>query len=180
MTSYPTRRKILIIMCVLRAFRLATLWHTLYVFFIFSWWRHQTFSALLAICAGNSPVPVNSPHKGQWSGALMFSLICTWIKGWVNNREAGDLRRHSANYDVIVMLWRQAMEKLSVLLAVCASLTIGLPMQRVTNTELWWFFVLAWISCWTNSRVTGDSGRLNCHVMTRKCWVIYYTTSAWK
>ena len=39
-----------------------------------SWWRHQmwTFSALLAICAGNSPVPVNSPHKGQWRGALMF------------------------------------------------------------------------------------------------------------
>ena len=47
----------------------------------YSWWRHQmeTFSALLAICAGNSPVPVNSPHKVQWRGALMFSLICAWI-----------------------------------------------------------------------------------------------------
>ena len=22
---------------------------------------------------------VNSPHKGQWHGALMFSLICVWI-----------------------------------------------------------------------------------------------------
>ena len=49
--------------------------------------------------------PVNSPHKGQWRGALMFSLICTWINGWVKNREAGDLRRHRAHYDVIVM-WR--------------------------------------------------------------------------
>ena len=48
--------------------------------------------------------PVNSPHKGQWRGALMFSLICAWINGWVNNREAGDLRRHRADYDVIVML----------------------------------------------------------------------------
>ena len=69
------------------------------------WWRHQmeTFSALLAICAGNSPVPVNSPHKGQWRGALMFTLICTRINGWVNNREAGDLRRYRAHYDVIVM-----------------------------------------------------------------------------
>ena len=47
--------------------------------------------------------PVNSPHKGQWRGALMFSLICDWINGWVNNREAGDLRRHRGNYDVIVM-----------------------------------------------------------------------------
>ena len=49
--------------------------------------------------------PVNSPHKGQWHGALMFSLICDWINGWVNNREAGDLSRHRANYDVIVMSW---------------------------------------------------------------------------
>ena len=63
----------------------------------------EIFSALLAICAGNSPVTVNSPHKGQWRGALMFSFICAWIKGWVNNRETGDLRRHHANYDVIVM-----------------------------------------------------------------------------
>ena len=70
-----------------------------------SWWRHQmeTFSALLALCAGNSPAPVNSPHKGQWRGALMFSLICVWINGWVNNGEAGDLRRYRAHYDVTVM-----------------------------------------------------------------------------
>ena len=46
---------------------------------------------------------VNSPHKGQWHRALMFSLICAWINGWVNNHEAGDLRRHPAHYDVIVM-----------------------------------------------------------------------------
>ena len=49
--------------------------------------------------------PVNSPRKGQWRGALMFSLICAWIKRWVNNREAGDLRRYRAHYDVIVMKW---------------------------------------------------------------------------
>ena len=70
-----------------------------------SWWRHQseTFSALLALCAGNSPVPVNSPLKGQWRGALIFSYICARINDWVNNREAGDLRRHRGHYDVIVM-----------------------------------------------------------------------------
>ena len=39
-----------------------------------------------------------------WRGALMFSLICVWINDWVNNREAGDLRRYRAHYDVIVML----------------------------------------------------------------------------
>ena len=34
----------------------------------------------------------------------MFSLICVWINDWVNNREAGDLRRHRSHYDVNVML----------------------------------------------------------------------------
>ena len=69
------------------------------------WWRHQmeTFSALLAFCARNSPVTGEFPVQGQWRGALVFSLICAWINGWVNNREAGDLRRHRAHYNVIVM-----------------------------------------------------------------------------
>ena len=48
--------------------------------------------------------PVNSPHKGQWRGTLMFSLTYAWIRGWVNYREAGDLRRHQAHYDLIVMI----------------------------------------------------------------------------
>ena len=45
--------------------------------------------------------PVNSPHKGLWRGALMFSVKCVWIKSWINNREAGDLRRDRAHYDVM-------------------------------------------------------------------------------
>ena len=49
---------------------------------------------------------VNSPHKCQWRGALMFSLICVWMNGWVNNRETSDLRRHHAHYNVIVMWYR--------------------------------------------------------------------------
>ena len=48
--------------------------------------------------------PANSPHKGQWHGALMFPLVCGWINDWANTRDAGDLRRHRAHYDVIVML----------------------------------------------------------------------------
>ena len=47
--------------------------------------------------------PVNSPHKGQWRGALLFYLICVWINDWVNNRESGDLRPNRAHYDVAVM-----------------------------------------------------------------------------
>ena len=60
----------------------------------------------LALCAGIHRSPVHSPHIGQWRGALMFSLIYAWINGWVNNLAAGDLRRHRAHYDVIVMRMR--------------------------------------------------------------------------
>ena len=47
--------------------------------------------------------PVNSPHEGQRRGALMFSLIHAWTNGWVNNRDAGDWRRHSTHDDITVM-----------------------------------------------------------------------------
>ena len=63
----------------------------------------ETFPALLAICAGEFNGSRWIPRKGQWRGALMFSLICVWINGWLNNREACDLRRYRAHYDVIVM-----------------------------------------------------------------------------
>ena len=63
----------------------------------------ELFSALLAFVRGSHRSPVNSRHKGQWRGALMFSFICAWINGWANNRKAGDLRRHRAHYDVTVM-----------------------------------------------------------------------------
>ena len=64
---------------------------------VITWWRHQMETFSVALCAGNSP------PKGQWHGALMFSLICARINGWVNNCEAGDLRRYRAHYDVTVM-----------------------------------------------------------------------------
>ena len=57
-------------------------------------WKH--FPRYWPFVRGIHRSPVNSPHKGQWRGALIFSLICIWINGWVNNREAGDLRRYRA------------------------------------------------------------------------------------
>ena len=47
--------------------------------------------------------PLCTGHKGQWRGALMFYLIWALINTYVNNREAGDLRRYRAHYDVTVM-----------------------------------------------------------------------------
>ena len=64
-------------------------------------WKH--FPRYWPFVRGIHRGSVNSPHKGQWRGALMVSLICVWINGWVNNRGSDDLRRHRGHYDVIVM-----------------------------------------------------------------------------
>ena len=66
-------------------------------------WKH--FPRYWPFVRGIYRSPVNSPHKGQWRVALIFSLIFVWINGWVNNREAGDLRRYRVHYDVSVMNW---------------------------------------------------------------------------
>ena len=77
-------------------------------------WKH--FPRYWPFVRGIHRSPVNSPHKGQWRGALMFSSICAYINDWINNREAGDLRRHSAHCDVIVMRasWRNFGEAVPV------------------------------------------------------------------
>ena len=58
--------------------------------------------------------PVNFPHKGQWCGALMFSLICPWTNGWVNSRDTGDLRRHRAHYGFIVMSYAPRLHGIAI------------------------------------------------------------------
>ena len=83
--------------------------------FVYKWfvfcicWRHDDvitwkhFPRYWPFVWGIHRSPVNSPHKGQWRGALIFFLICAWTNGWVHNRDAGDLRRHCCHYDVTVM-----------------------------------------------------------------------------
>ena len=63
----------------------------------------ETFSALLAICAGNSPVPGEFPAQWPVTRSFDVSLIYAWINDWVNNHETGDLKRQHGHYDVIVM-----------------------------------------------------------------------------
>ena len=67
-------------------------------------WKH--FLRYWPFVRGIHRYPVNSARKGQWHEALIFSLICVWINGWVNNRQAGDVRCYRAHYDVTVMIIR--------------------------------------------------------------------------
>ena len=71
------------------------------IFPLYIKWEH--FPRYWPFVRGIHRSPVNSSHKGQWRGALMFPLICAWINDWANNLEAGVLRRHQAHYDVIIM-----------------------------------------------------------------------------
>ena len=94
-------------------------------------WNH--FPRYWPFVWGIDRSPVNSPHKGQWRGALMFSLICTRINDWVNNREAGDLRRHRGHYDVNVMLNINWLSAVMTIYVCCA-------------TWFMWHCRLSWVS----------------------------------
>ena len=91
------------------------------------------FRVTVPLCGEFTGPRVNSTHKGQWRGALVFPLIRAWINGWVNNREAGDLRRLCAHYDVIVMwIYRLRSIGRSVWASICQCMAIvgldnGLP-----------------------------------------------------
>ena len=61
-------------------------------------WKH--FPRYWPLVPGIHLSPVKCPHKGQWRGAFMFSLICPWINGWVNSR---DLKRNHVHYDISVL-----------------------------------------------------------------------------
>ena len=72
-----------------------------------SWWCHQmeTFTALLALCAGNSSVTGEFPLQRPVTQSCDIFLICAWINAWVNSSEAGDLRRNRAHFYVIVLIY---------------------------------------------------------------------------
>ena len=97
--------------------------------------------------------PVDSPHKGQWRGAWMFSVIWVWTNGWANNRDAGDLRRHRAHYDVTVILCflsRYRVDKTAStapLFGICPVLDregivrVGDPVYALIKNNWWRWFV---------------------------------------
>ena len=64
--------------------------------------------------------PGEFPTQRPVTRSFDVSLICVWINGWVNNREAGDLRRYRGHYDR--SRW--------------------IPHTKASDAELWCFFDL--------------------------------------
>ena len=44
-----------------------------------------------------------TPRSKASDTELWCFFLCAWINGWVNNREAADLRHHGTHYDATVM-----------------------------------------------------------------------------
>ena len=121
---------------------------------------------------------MNSPHKGQWRGALVFSFICHWIDGGVNNREAGDLRHHRTHYYVSVD-WAKRCDKTSCRLVKRHEATWELRDNwwtliehtfRITTPNYvkivsrcdhfqWLLWLITWhVNSWWTKCVSGDGG----------------------
>ena len=152
-------------------------------------WKH--FPRNWPFVRGIHRSPVNSPYKGQWRGVLRFSLICNRINGWVNNREAGYLRRHRAHYDVMVMIdtgdpsstvghWmisfiHNLINMFPLILLCCGQYWITFDRDLLTIFFIWWFtiypirytrgFVLVWYE-----NIFGRSITIHFH------FVKYYTS----
>ena len=123
----------------------------------------EIFTALLSLCAGNSPVTGEFPAQRPVMRSFMFSLICAWINSWVNNREAGDLRRQRAHYYVTVM----------ILLADCwmkKKQRVSMPSTIPTKTAIWlgqststWCMAStksrSWTSEWIRTHTSGPWAR---------------------
>ena len=126
------------------------------------WWRHQmeTFSALLVLCVGIHPSPVNSHLKGQRCGALMISLMYARTNGWAYNRDAGDLRLNCAHYDIHVMI---------------INITIGIIMIMMIRSRHKFAHVMpAQLSCTTAQLLWHVCARRNNNVKTTSFWRYFW------
>ena len=141
----------------------------------------EIFCASLASVRGIHRSPVNFPHKGQWRGALMFSLICAWINRWVNNREAGDLRRDRycngiASESKWSPFWRQQFQVQFAGLSVLSfkfdwSLLLGFHLTMHNGLVSDWRQAIIWNIDgpvhWLIRQSGSMNGHTNCHDILR-------------
>ena len=100
---------------------------------------------------------LNSPHKGQWRGDLMFSLICAWTNGRVNNRGVGYLRCHRAHHDLTVMEEHFSFNLHHSFVRYLADIS-ALPLLLMSISK-WTTLPMLLTLCARNSPVTGDFRR---------------------
>ena len=92
--------------------------------------------------------PGEFPTQRPVTWSFDVSLIRVWINGWVNNRDAGDLRRHLGHYDVSVMRDRQSLYN-----AYIAHVTFVAVSVFHFHSTLWSVPLIAFPSCFLSSDV---------------------------
>ena len=135
--------------------------------YLWSWWRHQmeTFSALLALCAGNSLVTGEFLAQRPVTHSFCISFIWAWINGWVNNLKAGDLRHHRDHCNVTVWYQVNASQKMKA--CVCNNI--------VYSPQI----------CWELRYFKSSRDRRNDLIQRtavkylRYCWVLYEKSEEW-
>ena len=101
----------------------------------------QIFTYSNSINSINFRSPVNSPHKGQWRGALMFFWPASEKNDWVNNREAGDLRHqrtHCSFWRHCTVYPKKYAHGFCFAVLCCGYTLTGFPISiRLTSLALW-------------------------------------------
>ena len=64
----------------------------------------ETFFSLLDFSAGNSPVTDELPWQRPVTRNFDAFFDLRWLNNWVKNRDAGDLKRYRAHYDVAIII----------------------------------------------------------------------------
>ena len=106
-----------------------------------------TISVWLALyMRGIHRSPVDSSHKGQWHGALMLPLISAWTRGWADNRDAGDLRRHCAHYDVTIIHLNTFLKRICSGISWARTKKVSQTFGHQEHTNVFYFPEWAWIS----------------------------------
>ena len=150
-------------------------------FYFYTWWRHQmeTFSASLAICAGNSPVTGEFPSQRPetQSFEVYFDLclnkrLSKQLWGWWFDTPSRPLWRHCIDLKMDreatqpylthlilhddTMAWKRFPDysKWPFVKGVGA-----IPLQKVNFVELWWF-----PCCSPEQYITGDFKRIKTHI----------------
>ena len=98
--------------------------------------------------------PVDDPHKGQWRGALMYSVICAWWKR-LNKRDTGDWRHHRVHYDVTVIQWPyvqhiETRTKWPLLMSYFIHWIFRYPMSNILLTSHLFLLLKSFYNSWPN------------------------------
>ena len=158
-----------------------------------AWWRHQmeTFSALLAICAGNSPVPGEFPAKRPVTRSfdVFFDLrpdkrLSKQPWGWWFETPSWSLWRQCNGYypgsvgisrmslsqwsipEEFLSWWRHQMKIFSGLLSLCEGkppVNGGFPYKGKWGGALMFSLICAWTNGWANNRDACDLRRHRVH-----------------